>query len=475
MRFPTGVLVAIATLALSACNEIAEPVSVDAIQVTPTEVTLELGTNIAITAVALDGAGAPIPNRRFTWASNNPRIVTVTGDGELWAVGAGSTTVTAESGGESATITVSVTARFGRITGGYGHTCGVTLSGRVTCWGTNAYGELGDSTLFTSAVPVLVTSDSTLSAVTAGGTQTCAMNPGGQAVCWGANWSAQLGIGTIDRAPHPGPASVAGEMLFASIETGDRHACGLTDAGAAYCWGGGLSGQLGNGEQTFICPAIDEPCNTVPELVLGTVAFRMLSAGAEHTCALDLNGAAYCWGENAFGQLGDSSRTWSTSPVRVVGGYTFTTITAGGAHTCALDAQGTAFCWGGDPFGQLGTGTDTSLVVTAPMPVDGGLEFQQIDAGGIHTCGLDTQGVAYCWGDNGFGQLGTGSTTGADQPVPVVTNLRFNSITTGWTHTCALATDGAAYCWGRNTSGQLGIGVPFGIRTTPTKLVGQDG
>jgi alpha-tubulin suppressor-like RCC1 family protein len=106
--------------------------------------------------------------------------------------------------------------------------------------------------------------------------------------------------------------------------------------------------------------------------------------------------------------------------------------------------------------------------------VDGGLTLASLVVGGGHSCGLGPDGVAYCWGLNQFGELGIGSTMGVDYPAAVATDLRFTAIVAGWTHTCAIATDGVAYCWGRNNAGQLGVGVFGGIRTTPTKIIGQD-
>jgi len=457
--------------ALTGCDGVVEPATVAGVQVNLSDVTFELGDSLDVVAVAVDASGNPIVDRPVIWASNNPRIVTITSDGVFRAVGAGSTTVSAESGGEHTEVAVAVTAHFERISGGFLHTCGTTQSGHVACWGTNNYGELGDSTVFTASIPVLVASDSNLSAVSAGGSHTCALNASGLPMCWGANWSAQLGRGTVDGVPHSAPSAVASSFTFARLETGDRHACGLTEVGAAYCWGGGFSGQLGNGDQTFICQAVQEACNTLPEAVLGGLAFSTITAGDEHTCALLQDGTAYCWGDDRFGQLGDSAWTPRSDPAQVVGGHAFTTIAAGARHSCALDALGAAYCWGNNVVGQLGADADSSSSV--PLAVNGGVVFLKLDVGGFHTCGIDTGGSAYCWGGNNYGQLGIGTTDDAAEPLPVATDLRFTQITTGWTHTCAIATDGDAYCWGRNTAGQLGIGTVGGIRTTPTRLVGQ--
>jgi len=155
----------------------------------------------------------------------------------------------------------------------------------------------------------------------------------------------------------------------------------------------------------------------------------------------------------------------------------------GGFHTCGLTNVGTAYCWGGG-LGALGNGSTTYSA--DPVAVSGDLRFSVIDAGFYYTCGLTSAGEAYCWGENTSGQLGVGTTAGADTaifntpgggqvltftpyPVPVQTALRWTSITAGYDHTCALTRDGAAYCWGGNLLGQIGDGTT-GLRLVPTAV-----
>ena len=138
-----------------------------------------------------------------------------------------------------------------------------------------------------------------------------------------------------------------------------------------------------------------------------------LATVGDHTCGLTSAGAAYCWGWNNFGQLGTGSHTNSTTPVPVAGGLTFSTLAAGSAHTCGLTSAGPAYCWGDDNYGQLGNGaTPVNEGISTPVAVAGGLTFSALAAGSVHTCGVTSAGAAYCWGWDGFGQLGTGSTGG---------------------------------------------------------------
>ena len=206
-----------------------------------------------------------------------------------------------------------------------------------------------------------------------------------------------------------------------------------------------------------------------PVAVSGGLTFTALVAGSGHTCGLVSGGTAYCWGSNYSGQLGDGT-SWTPSdwnsanrnaPVAVIGGRTFTSLVAGESHTCGLVSGGTAYCWGANETGQLGDGTSGN-VRTAPVAVSGGRTFTALVAGAFHTCGLVSGGAAYCWGQNGYGQLELGNLTNgrALAPVAVSGGRTFTALVAGDSHTCGLSSGGTAYCWGRNRYGQLGGRAP---------------
>jgi alpha-tubulin suppressor-like RCC1 family protein/serine/threonine protein kinase len=324
------------------------------------------------------------------------------------------------------------------------HTCSLTGSGQLSCWGGNARGQTGTGAGW-PLTPERVVAPGTFATVAAGAFHTCALSTSGGAFCWGANERGQLGDGL--RAARQLPCAVTGEIGFASIAAGLAHTCALTHHGAAYCWGANESGQLGDG--SHIDRAVPTAATTPP-------AFRSLLTGWTHTCALTHDGMVYCWGQNGNGQLGDGTTADRATPIAVAGSLRVRALAAGNAHTCAITGTGELYCWGRNDDGQLGMGDRLDRVAPALVAID--LPLVQVSAGGVHTCGLTVEGTAYCWGRNLYGQVGDGTTTDRAFPTPVAGALRFTTIQANGAHTCATARTGGHYCWGYNADGQLGDG-----------------
>jgi len=228
------------------------------------------------------------------------------------------------------------------------------------------------------------------------------------------------------------------------------HTCALTTVGAAYCWGYNADGQLGNNDTSIV--------NMTPVAVAGRLTFATLAVSKVEgeTCGLTTDGAAYCWGDNDDGQLGDGTRTQRLTPTPVAGRLEFTSLAVGTVHACGVATSGTAYCWGFSGNGAFGDGfTGLRLTPTVAAP---GMTFQSIVAGQDFTCGLTPAGAAYCWGRGLSGELGNGGATNSGTPVPVSGGLTFRSLVAGGLSVCGLTSAGKAYCWGGDFFGTLGDG-----------------
>ena len=371
-------------------------------------------------------------------------------------------------GSQSVEIPPPVDASFIAMAGGLLHTCAITTTHHVYCWGWNRDGEIGDGSTTDRPYATQIGNTLTLGVPTTGAAHSCAVGANGDAYCWGLNLTGQIGDSTvISRAT---PTVVRGSLSFAEVAGGGTFTCGIraTDS-SAYCWGWGRDGELGS-RPIQTCPTSGgpEPCIRAPSAVGGWGRFLAISTGARHACALAVDSTAYCWGDNSAGQLGNGTVVDTALPLAVSGGLKFKLLTSGFSHTCGLTAGGDAYCWGDNTWGQLGE-TVTSQALQ-PTAVGGGIIFLALSAGAEHTCGIGTGNTTHCWGEDATGQLGAPTTetcTSASlrtiapcshSPLPVNTNQIFGSIFAGGHHTCAITTGGKAYCWGDNRSGQLGTG-----------------
>ena len=337
------------------------------------------------------------------------------------------------------------------------HTCALTASGTVWCWGANTHGEVGDGTTTLRASPVQVVGLGNVTrSITAGSGFTCALDSLQRVLCFGNNGNGELGLNdTVDRTfPVVGPlynvVGVTSGPMSASVFA-------LRDQEAITAWGANGAGQLGDGTTT------DRHAPVVTQLP-GT----RFAVGGAHACSLtNVTGdEVRCVGANNVGQLGDDgAESSSTTPVTVDGVSTAEGISAGSAHTCAVLHDGTAVCWGDNDHGQLGDGTTTTakspVVVSGLTNVPVLLQAAQdlIAAGGSHSCAVNDVGVV-CWGSNASGQLGNGTLSDSDVP-SLVTNLPHAAVqvVAGNSHTCALLVDHqTVMCWGAGNYGQLGNG-----------------
>jgi alpha-tubulin suppressor-like RCC1 family protein len=332
---------------------------------------------------------------------------------------------------------------FTELAAGKDFTCGLTPTGKAYCWGENIAGQLGNiKAINTSYIPIEVSAPSggsflNFSSISAGSSHACGLTSVGKAYCWGTNSYGQIGNSTTILKSNT-PVAIANakdgtDLNLSSISAGNNFTCGLTTTGKAYCWGNNEYGQLGIGSITPPGPPNDQ--TSFPIAVIGTQAFSTISTGYNHTCALSTTGQAYCWGSNFQNELGNNNTTLSSTPVAVLapqGGSTlsFSSVYTGVEYSCGLTTTSDVYCWGSNYLGNVGNNS----AVNAPIPVplaspknEPNLKYLSISRGGgfsAHTCGITTIGKAYCWGGNFSGELGnytvgSNGLASAFSPIPV--------------------------------------------------------
>lgn len=346
--------------------------------------------------------------------------------------------------GNGSALSAPEVAKASKIVMGAQHTCALTTTGGVKCWGANGAGQVGGNLSPTANRVVVAPVDviglaSGVTEIAAGSNHTCAIIASGGVRCWGLNRYGQVGDNSmIDRAT---PTDVVGltENVVA-IAAGSDHTCASTTSGQVKCWGYNQAYQLGDNSRTNRWTPVD-----VTGLTGGVAT---IAAGRYHTCALTVTGGVKCWGSNNSGELGDNSNVDSPIPVDVDGlASGVAAIAAGDSTSCAVIlGSGRVKCWGTNWAGQLG---DNSLT-TRSIPVDviGLADSAAAVFLGPSTCVLTTNGRVSCWGGSSFAAV-------PPNPVPGVT-YRATALALGASSSCVINTSGGVQCWGSNVYGQFG-------------------
>jgi alpha-tubulin suppressor-like RCC1 family protein len=316
----------------------------------------------------------------------------------------------------------------------------------------------------------------------AGGGHVCALMDDHSVRCWGQNYAGELGIGTLDSgtvAPiqTPTPSRVAGLSGVTAVAAGGYSnglgiSCAIVADARASCWGSNTKGGLGLGLNDGSAPAL-----SIAPVSVDVSDVVQLALGGLFSCALTVDGGVSCWGDDTDRQLGRilDAGSFDPTPTSVALPGSATAVATGISHACALLADKSVVCWGGADHGEIGQVVDGG--VSAPQTV-GGVMATQLSAGEVSTCAITTSGGVSCWGGNQGGQLGRGEAgvVGIDpmpQPVALPAGLTAAQITSAVGSTCALLSDHSAWCWGDNAYGEIGTGSPTpGFVTAPARVQG---
>jgi alpha-tubulin suppressor-like RCC1 family protein len=434
----------------------------------------------------------------------------LTGAGEVWTWGSNN------AGQLGQPAIMMVTSTPGRVMGlpviqqlaaGISHLCARAVSGSVYCWGSNLNGALGaGSTATTSNVPLMVPGITDAVDIAAGQTTTCVRRATGEISCWGNNAQGQLGQGTSSRLAELPPVPTITDAV--SVHAGQNFTCAVTATGAVRCWGNNAFGQLGDGTRT----------SSRAPVATSLTGVRTMDAMGESACAVQMaGGGVFCWGNNQTGQLangreGDSQPmptqvagvagiigiamerhvlAWSATNAFAWGyciegqcsgfpptgrrfmaepfaaAHTVVAAGAGTTHSCSLSASGQAYCVGSNGSGQLGEpafmgGHGSQRTVTAVA------DAVEIESGFGFNCARRRDNTVQCWGNNGAGQLGDGTTTNRHTVATVSGVTDTAQLSVGVNHVCARRTDGTIRCWGgNNVTSVLGAAPPMPHVPTP--------
>jgi alpha-tubulin suppressor-like RCC1 family protein len=337
---------------------------------------------------------------------------------------------------------------------GDSHTCAARF-GVLYCWGANADGRLGqgEGDDKDRSAPARVGPDADWIAVATGVAHTCALKQDGSVWCFGANTFGQLGQGTQASSAVPLPVVLPAKAVQLSSEA--NTVCVVLEDGALYCWGRNFEGNIGLGDQH---PGVDQ----LLPIRSGTASdWSAIGTGDGHTCGVRAPGSLFCWGRNSASNLGlgQTVDVQLRSATRVGTQQDWSFVASGQDGSCAIGAAGSLFCWGGNGSGNLGLGDrelrQAPTLLAAPSAA-GGWRSVSIDT--FHACAVSLAGDLYCWGRNIEGQLGTGDLDDRLEPARINQGdgQGYESAVVGRFSSCAVTTDSHILCSGENVSGQLG-------------------
>ncbi len=362
------------------------------------------------------------------------------------------------------------------------HTCAVRADRTIACWGYGAEGETGAGVERHADPRVVLGNNWTF--VAAGRSSTCAHDANARAFCWGANGVGQLGDGNGGHVREP--EQIAAGASWRAVHAGDRSTCAIENNGSLWCWGRNGRGELGTGSTLQA---------GIPTQVGDAIDWDDVSVGRDHGCGV-LGGFLHCWGAQSVDVLGGDL----LAPVELGVGDGWTDVAAATSYTCALHGDGELWCWevGRSPtriddalgWSGLTSSNDTvqdsticairdgrascirgDLAVLAQAP--NVTDFQQISTGYQHSCGIRADGTAWCWGTNGYGELGNDTVVDrSDDAVPVALEGELRDIATGLNFSCGVLMDSTLWCWGRNTQGNLGDGSSVFSSFEPVRITG---
>lgn len=361
-------------------------------------------------------------------------------------------------------------ASLTKVVVGYAHTC--FLKGTdVHCTGLGTSGQIGDGNGVSVNIPTQSTIANVSDLSTGGYSNTTCAVSSNQVHCWGMNSYRGVGDGTTTN--QLGPVSVINVPTTSTVTSFSvgyffGTGCASFANGESWCWGYNEYGTVGNHSARSFYSAHQDP-----QIINEILNPRSMALGWGLICWIDQDYAVYCKGNNSLGMMGSTRiRAANYVPNRSSNLDSFTSISHGWRHSCGIKSDGTAWCWGYNDYGQLGNGTTTTSYT--PVQVSGITGVTSIAAGGMHSCAVVAAGAIKCWGRNSRGQFGDSTLVSSSTPVNSLAGAS-TFIAAGFEHTCSLTVAGPneVQCWGDHTYGQGGDATATGgTKSTPVSIAG---
>jgi len=350
---------------------------------------------------------------------------------------------------------------FVQLSAGGSYTCGIKADGSAWCWGSNDEGQLGVGDTVNRNQPTQITEDGPWAMISTSSNRhehTCGIKTDGTAWCWGDDGNGQLGNGSGITGDQYDPVQIseAGPWKTISVSSPyqySEYTCAVKVDGTAWCWGLDDYGQLGNGAGT-------SGDQQDPVQISEAGPWDSISVGNYFACGVKTDGTGWCWGSDSRGRLGNGTGNGDQEdPMQITEAGPWDSISAGRESACGLKSDSSVWCWGYDGSGELGyasSGSDQH----DPVQISEAGPWDSISAGTNFNCGVKSDGTAWCWGGDWFGQIGCDGCSPTNIPVQITDAGPWDMITTGNGHTCGVKTGGASYCWGSDDDGQLGKAYP---------------
>jgi alpha-tubulin suppressor-like RCC1 family protein/uncharacterized protein YfaP (DUF2135 family) len=417
--------------------------------------------------------GISTTNWQSVTAGSN-HTVGIKGDGTLWAWGSTSDGQLGDGTipiiNESSPIRIGSVSNWQNVSAGANHTMAIQSDGTLWAWGSNEYGKLAVPVNYNNnkCSPTRIATFSNWKSVSAGSQHTVAIKSDGTLWSWGDNFYGQLGegpvryfyAGPVNYIDRDSPTKIGTRMDWQSVSAGSNHTMAIENGGNLWAWGSNDNGQLGDplGDQIVTDDSGPRIVSATPKYISGG-SRSIVSSGVNHSVAIKNDGTLWSWGNNSNGQLGDGTQSTRNIPTQIGTDSNWKSVAAGENYTLAIKLDGTLWGWGDNSFGQLGK--IPSFIVATPTRIGTDSNWQSVSAGKDYTVAIKNDGTLWAWGRNTDGQLGDGTTVSKSTPIQIGTGSNWQSVSAGGAHTVAIQSDGTLWAWGDNSSGQLGDGTAW--------------